>query len=245
MSCSRAAGARAAPRRPALEGDLPLHELARLRHAVYRVLTTVLLYPDAEWIAILPRVAGELLAETRPLSRFAFWPAWEGLLRSLRGMEGADRAALEAAYVGAFMVSPDGAPSLPYESAYYPPEAVGEVLASLDQEYARAGFSVASSFKEPPDHAAVELEFMGLLCQEEAEMWEREDLAGSVERLRREQRFLERHLARWFPEFARRAAELDGGAFYGLATGAARDFLAHDVDLVAALLGRYREGAGT
>lgn len=226
----------------AREGGLPLHELARLRQAVYRLLGAVLLYPDGEWFATLPRVADELLREGQPLSRFAFWPAWERLLRALHGLDGADRGALEAAYVGTFMTPADGAPSLPYESAYYPPEAVGGVLASLDREYARAGFSVASSFKEPPDHAAVELEFMGLLCQEEARAWERHDLAGAVERLGREQGFLERHLACWFPAFAR-AAELDGGAFYALATGAARDFLAHDLDLTTVLLDRYREEA--
>lgn len=244
MSCSRTAGTRAAPD-SALEGDLPLHELARLRHAVYRVLATVLLYPDAEWVMTLPRIAEELLVESRPLSRFAFWPAWEGLLRSLRGMKGADRAALEAAYVGTFLVNADGAPCLPYESAYYPPEAVGGVLASLDREYAWAGFSVASSFKEPPDHAAVELEFMSLLCQEEARAWERHDLGEAVERLRREANFLDRHLSQWFPVFARGVAERDVGAFHPLVTSTARDFLAHDLDLTTALLGRYREGVGT
>ncbi len=223
---------------------LPLHELARLRQAAYRILGAVLLYPHAESIATLPAVAEQLLLESRPFTEFAFWRAWERLLGSLRAWDGADPAALEAAYVSTFVVAPDGAPCLPYESAYLPREATGWVLAELDREYARAGFSVDPSFNEPPDHAAVELEFMSVLCKEEAEAWRRRSLGEGVERLDREAIFLDRHLGRWFPELARRVAERDGGAFYALATDAARTFIAHDLELVTTLLGRYREVAG-
>lgn len=228
----------------ARQEGLPLHELARLRQAAYRILGAVLLYPHAESIATLPSVARQLLMESRPFREFTFWGAWERLLGRLRGWNTTDQASLEAAYVGAFMVASDGAPCFPYESAYLPREATGWVLAELDREYALAGFTVAPAFNEPPDHAAVELEFMSILCGEEAEAWRRQSLRKAVERLHREASFLDRHLGRWFPELARRVAERDGSAFYALATDAARTFIAHDLELVTTLLSRYREVAG-
>jgi TorA maturation chaperone TorD len=203
----------------------------------------VLLYPDAESLVKLPPVAKRLLVESRPFAELAFWGAWERLLASLQGWDGTDQAGLEAAYVGTFVVASDGVPCLPYESAYLPREATGWVLAELDREYARAGFSVAPSSKEPPDHAAVELEFMSVLCAQEAEAWRRRSLGEALERLEREAAFLQQHLGRWLPELARRVAERDGGTFYVLATDAARTFTAHDLELVWALLARYREVA--
>lgn len=247
MSVSLARKGKKGSRGRARKGEIPLAELARLRQAAYRVLGTVLLYPHAELIAILAPVAKQLLVESRPFREFAFWGAWERLLGSLQAWDGADQARLEAAYVSTFMVASDGAPCFPYESAYLPREATGWVLAELDREYAqyaRVSLSVAPSLKEPPDHAAVELEFMSVLCGEEAQAWRRKNLDEGVKRLDREASFLDQHLSRWFPELARRVAERDGGAFYPLATDAARTFIAHDLELVTALLGRFRAVAG-
>lgn len=244
MSYSRAGGNKRGPRDPARQGGrgLQLHELARLRQAAYRLFGSLFLYPDDEWSAVLRRVAEGLLADSQPLSRFAFWGRWQGLLDSLQRVDRANRAALEAEYVDTLVTTSYGAPCLPYESAYFPPEAAAGVLAELDRAYARAGFRVAPAFTEPPDHAAVELEFMSLLCGGEAEAWRQKNRRDGVERLEREVDFLSRHLGRWFPEFAERIAARSGG-FYAVATDAARAFIAHDLELVTGLLERYREAA--
>ncbi|MEE9197211.1 MAG: molecular chaperone TorD family protein, partial [bacterium] len=105
------------------------------------------------------------------------------------------------------------------------------------------GFSLAPAVGEPPDHAAVELEFMSLLCGREVEAWIREDLTESAESLEREKHFLAQHLSRWFPEFTRRVANRNGSGFYALAADAAQAFIAHDLDLVSVLLGRFQEVA--
>jgi TorA maturation chaperone TorD len=220
-----------------------LADLARLREGAYRLLGGVLLYPDAEWIAAFPRVAEALLEESRPFARFPFWGEWERLLGSLRGLDPAGRKALEEAYVISFVVTSNGTPSFPNESAYLPREAAGWVLAELERDYTEAGFSVTPSPVGSPDHAAVELEFMSLLCGEEGEAWRRRSLGDGVSHLEREASFLDRHLSKWFPEFARQTAEREGGGFYVVATDAARAFIAHDLELVTALIGRYREVA--
>ena len=225
------------------ENGLPIRELARLRQAAYRVLGTVLLYPHADSIVPLSPVAAELLVESRRLSSFAFWGVWERLLSSLQALNGTDAAGLEAAYAATFGVASDGTSCFPCESAYFPPDATGWVLAEMDREYGRAGFKVALSSGEPPDHVAVELDFMSLLCGQEAEAWRRKRVGEAVERLDQEAGFLERHLGRWFPVLARRVADRGDSAFYALATDCARTFIAHDLELVTALLGRYREVA--
>ena len=220
-----------------------LADLARLRGAAYRFLGGVFLYPDVQWIAALPQMAGGLLAESRWLAAFVFWGPLRRLLSSLQETDGTSRSALEAAYVGNFVVASEVAPCLPYESAYLPREAAGWTLAELDREYALAGFPMDPSRGEHPDHAAVELEFMSLLCGEEAEAWRRRNLGDGVERLDREAGFLDRHLGRWFPEFALRTAERDGDGFYTRASEAAHAFIAHDRGLITALHGRYRKVA--
>lgn len=227
-----------------MRGRLSLGELARLRRAAYRLLGGVLLYPDEQWMATFSRAADGLLAETQALSEFAFWGEWERLLRSLQALDGAGRSALETAYVRTFVVATDRAPCLPCESAYSRPETAGWILAELDRQYALAGFAVDPASREPPDHAAVELEFMSALCRAEASAWGRRRLGKGVERLEREAAFLGQHPGRWFPEFASLVVAQEGAAFYALAAAAARTFIAHDLDLVHALLGRYREVAG-
>jgi TorA maturation chaperone TorD len=220
-----------------------LADLARLREGAYRFLGGVLLYPDAEWIATFPRVAEALLEESRPFARFPFWEQWKRLLGSLRGLDEADQGSVEDMYVSNFVVNSEGMVCLPYESAYLPREAAGWVLAELERDYVKAGFSVAPSPAGSPDHASAELEFMSLLCREEGKAWKRRSLGDGVSHLDREASFLDRHLSKWFPEFARRTAGRDGGGLYVVATDAAWAFIAHDLELVTALIGRYREVA--
>jgi len=126
---------RATARGRVQDNGLPVRELARLRQAAYRILGTVLLYPHAGSIVPLSPVAAELLVESRPLSSFAFWGVWERLLSSLQELGETEGAGLEAAYAATFAAAADGMSCFPCESAYFPPEATGWVLAELDREY--------------------------------------------------------------------------------------------------------------
>jgi TorA maturation chaperone TorD len=144
-------------------------------------------------------------------------------------------------YVEVFMLSREYAPCLPYESAYLPsPGAPGWTAIAVEQEYAAAALGLSPALQEAPDHAAVELEFMALLCDREARAWEADQSADAVQILKRQAAFLDEHLGRWFPRFA--AAVTRGGEsdFYAAVTETAQAFLSHDRDLARALVERFR-----
>jgi TorA maturation chaperone TorD len=219
---------------------LRLAELARFRQAAYRLFGEALRPPEPERVRALAAVASELDSGNGPLASLAFSPAWSRFLHALA--EGGGRAS-EEAFVRLFVADVEGI-CPPAASHYLAPEAPALVMAYVEREYALAGLSVAAGLAEPPDHAAVELDFMSLLCGEEADAWSRQALEAGAQRFDREATFLDRHLCRWFPEFARRVANRDPRGFYALVTDTARAFLLHDLDLVTVLSGRLREVAG-
>lgn len=89
----------------------------------------------------------------------------------------------------------------PYESVYRGQERLlmQEPYDQVKKAYREAGVIRSDEGAEIEDHVGVELEFMGLLCQEAVEAC----CAGNGEALRRslrlQQRFISEHLARWIP----------------------------------------------
>lgn len=218
---------------------LSLGELARLREAAYRFLAAVLRYPGADWLATLPPLARALGQETRALRVFPFWGVWTRLLATLARVDGAGGAALAADHARTFGPTSAATACPAQQSAYARPADVPRLMVELQVAYARARFSLAPSSAEPLDHAATELEFMGLLCAEEGEAWRRRDPTAAVAQLERQAAFLGGHLGRWLPEWAGRVARHDPDGFFRLATGAAWAFVAHDSDLVRGLARRF------
>ncbi len=225
---------------------LDVGDLARFRQAAYRLFSTMLLYPDGERLKTVTTVAGELGDQTDFLATFSFFIQWRELLDVLQGLSGVNTAAIQEEYVQIFMVNPDYAPCLPYESAYAEEGSnPGWTAVELEREYAAAGLALASSLREAPDHAAVELEFMAFLCNQEASAWEARHLDEGIDALKRQSAFLEGHLGRWFPVFARRVAEKDNSKIYATVTRAAEAFISHDRGLVEALVDRFESRAET
>ncbi|MFQ5946953.1 MAG: molecular chaperone, partial [Anaerolineae bacterium] len=219
------------------QGALELADLARFRQAAYRIFSTTLLYPDEERLRTVTTVAGELGDQTDSLATFSFFIQWRGLLDVLQDLAGVQPASIEEQYVYVFIANPDYAPCLPCESAHVGSAAApGWTAVELEREYAAAGLSLVPSLKEPPDHAAVELEFMSFLCNREASAWEAKRPREAVETLKCQANFLEQHLGRWFPAFARRVAAKDNGEVYAPLTRTAEAFIGHDRGLVEALV---------
>jgi TorA maturation chaperone TorD len=115
------------------------------------------------------------------------------------------------------------------------------MLASIEQHYASAGVSVSRFGAGMPDHISTELEFLALLCGREADAWEKGDLKSARRMQDRQRRFMEKHPARWLPALSAALAERDGGIFRE-AVEAAHSLVAHDIDFLAALRPRLREG---
>ncbi|MFQ5803267.1 MAG: molecular chaperone [Candidatus Methylomirabilales bacterium] len=217
-----------------------LRDLARFRHAAYRLFGAVFLYPTEERFTTLIAAARELERHSEPFVGLAFFPQWRTFLGTLARRRDSGTADLEAAYLDLFVVNQ----KVPlYESGFLAPGTPALTMAALEGDYNAAGLSVAASFTEPPDHAAVELEFMSFLCGKEAEAWTKRSLKDGVHRLEAEAKFLDRHLSCWFPAFADQVALRAGDGFYTSVTRAAHAFIGHDQALLVPLLAQYRQEA--
>lgn len=213
--------------------------LARLRQAIYRLLAALFLYPTEDrWCALVQ--ASRLLKPERVLAAFPFFLPWERLLRMLANPP-EEASVLQEEYVRLFTPGFDGCRRAPYESAYRCEGAVsaGRLCAELEREYASMGLALSEDPHEAADHLAVELEYMAFLCGREAEAWERGAEEARV-LLGRERDFLNRHLVRWIPEFARSLREQEAAAVYRAGAAACEAFVQQDFDLVC-LLSRIRE----
>lgn len=206
-------------------------EAARLRQALYRLFGALLLPPTAERLAWLKQAAGELLTLEALWSDRAYAPALRPLLERVAGLEEAAAEQLEGVFNRLFEVNPLAPP---YESVYLDPdgEARGALAAEVQAAYARSGLQTSPALNELPDHVAVELEFLSFLCGREADALERGDLAAAAQGRREQRAFMDEHLARWFPAFARTVVEQAEGDFYPAVVGAAFAFLKQELALL-------------
>ncbi|MDR7478084.1 MAG: molecular chaperone TorD family protein [Armatimonadota bacterium] len=212
--------------------------LAQLRQAIYRLLAALFLYPtEARRRALVevPRV----LEPERVLAAFPFFLPWERLLRALADLPAS--TVLQEEYVRLFTPGFDGCRCAPYESAYHCGQggSASWLCAELEREYAFVGLALSNDPHEPADHLAVELEYMAFLCGREAEAWGR-GTEEARELLDRERNFLNRHLVRWVPEFARSLQDQEAAAVYRAGAAACEAFVLQDLDLVC-LFSRIQE----
>lgn len=103
--------------------------------------------------------------------------------------------------------------------------------------YKEVGFLLSPSYKDLPDHIAVEFEFMALLCEEEGAGWERSDLSQAAKFLSHEEIFLKTQLVRWIPNIASKILASTSSPFYRSLVSLARDYVSLDLDFVRALGG--------
>ncbi|MBA3876950.1 MAG: hypothetical protein C0498_08440 [Anaerolinea sp.] len=206
--------------------------LARLRQGLYRFIAAGLLPPDQERIVALASAIAVL--ETSVIHGFAFATWWHPLAAVLDEPPSID--VLEADYVRLFEAGVREPPCPLVESAYLPlPRGPGAFLVDLDREYRRLGLAANPLISLPVDHAVLQLEGMAALCAREAEATDRGDDAEAKRVLGDEERFLKRHLARWFPVMAHRGAVAAGDGYYGTLLTGARAFVHHDRELVTTL----------
>ncbi len=183
-------------------------ENATERQAAYRLLALLFLYPTPDRLQTLRAVADLLLQQEQP------WPdgdldrPFRRLLQDLRATDEYPQEDVESNYTALFTVKP-AAP--PYESYYLDEEgfARGWIAAQLLEEYQQAGLSMAPSFKEPPDHVAVELEFLSYLCGREAQAQEKGDDETRTWARHRRFVFLENHLGLWFARFSSKVRQAE------------------------------------
>lgn len=215
-----------------------LADLAEIRAATYDLFGSLFLSPGGEeGLEQAGETASRLRGRSDLVRSFPFFPSWRAALDST-GILWDERARLEEEHVQLFQLGGSAAFCPPYESAYLDPSGFERGLLAVDveQAYRKAGASLAGS-GELPDHVSLELGFMAFLCGEEAKAWKAAQRELAVAHLGEQAEFLDRHLLRWFPAFARRLSQASVEAsFYGRLAGAVRGFLVHDRDLAGALL---------
>lgn len=216
-----------------------LADLAEVRDATYRLFGSLLLGPtDSKGLEPLLDLAAELRGRRDVVRSFPFFPSWRAALDALE-LAARDGGGLTEERVRLFQLG--GAPCPPYEAAYLDPSGFerGAMAVAVERVYAEAGVSLSPSSGELPDHGGLELEFMSLLCAEEATAWRAADTVQAQGWLRREAAFLDGHLLRWFPSFARDVRLATGKeSFYGRLAEAIQALVVHDRDLAGALLER-------
>jgi TorA maturation chaperone TorD len=175
--------------------DQMRREQAATRSGVYSILSASFYRPDGRALEIW-RALVRLLAVSENAA-----PAF----REDEYSSGSEtRQRLEVEYNRLF-VGPGHLPCPPYESVYSKdrPKSefgllAGPSLTDVEKLYSKAGFFVSNSFKDYPDHIAVELEFMGHLCERESESRDDEAEKWTDE----EAGFLNDHIGRWSSSFA-------------------------------------------
>jgi TorA maturation chaperone TorD len=229
--------------RPASPATPAVGDLAGARGDIYRTFASLFLFPDDARARSIRDALPELQSSRALFRVMVHFGVLDQVCRNVADLRPASLAGLQDAYASLFLTGAGPLACPPCESAYLRQGGLdaGWIGATLEGTYARAGLTAVSDL--PPDHAAVELDFLGFLCGQEASSWEAEDTAAPVRLLRRERMFIKQHLGRWFELFAKRLARVDPGGFHATVASSAAAFLAHDLNLIDGLL-TYTRGAG-
>lgn len=209
-----------------------MHRIAQARSEVYSALAACFRPPQEGLLRERPR-NGLLLALSRAakLLSLPWLGAYGEELEALLEATGADRdqalAELEMEYNRLFAVAPLAPP---YESVCRGPlrRTMGRCAVEVARCYAADGLSLSPKFKDLPDHAAAELDYLAYLSGQEALAWEGLDFGRALDCRGRALSFLQEHLGRWLPELCRRVIAGTRSPFYLCLAYLARDFVAWD-----------------
>lgn len=155
----------------------------------------------------------------------------------------ADSLSLE--YCRLFL-GPYSLPSPPYGSVYLDGgQVMGASAFDVRSRYRQEGLQLAAAWAEPPDHIALELEFMAYLSARHSAATD----AGQAEEAHRlldaQRAFLRDHLGRWGPTFAERVRGATDCHLYRFLGVFLPEWLAFDGELLAALAGAEPQAEST
>ncbi len=91
-----------------------------------------------------------------------------------------------------------------------------------------AGFDYERDFNGIPDHISVELDFLALLTEAEANNWKAGDTGSGVNVLDWQDDFISRHAAKWMPGFCDKVKAGADLPFYPVFAGLLQGFLADE-----------------
>lgn len=150
--------------------------------------------------------------------------AAQSLLDLATDFAATDRDSLKAEYSGLFEVGDEG-PPVPIRESLRRERSVAQ-REEVVRFYAHFGGDIETNHAWQPDHAAIELEFMHLLCHRELHADDANDaLTFQLAQLD----FSARHLDAWLPALAQDVHEARPDGRYARITRAVADFVAADL----------------
>ncbi len=208
---------------------LNARELARSRARLYQLLSSVYIKPPGAdflkslsgWVASLDRSGGP----TQFLSRQMRYSLEEldGFFKKIdEGFWAESVEAISVEFTRLFRgVKRQYSPPPPYESLYREDSGrvFGDLTFAVHREYRRFGLDLVDELNsEPPDHISFELDFMRLLCHQEAEAWAKDNQDEALRLQLAEREFLSQHLMTWLTELCDQIRKHDRlGLFRALA----------------------------
>lgn len=130
----------------------------------------------------------------------------------------------------------------PYGSVYLDAEhrILGNTTMDAINSYHQAGLMVTKDFKNPPDHIAVELEFLHFLIVKELEAIKNGNTMDLTNTLTCQYSFLDRHLCLWISEFANNVARNARTSFYQNLARATDVFVKDDYQDISEMLNQLQ-----
>lgn len=199
---------------------------AKARANLYSLFSRVYLREvDKPFLDLL---RGNDIAETLKESGFKFYDE----LISKKEEEFLEELAVE--FASLFLISP-GEKLSPYESVQVGKEAQlgGEAASKTLFFYKKAGFTIPEGFSSLPDHFAIELEFMGHLCEREAAA----NGASASNARELQASFMKSHLANWYRPFLNRVEAAAGHPFYREFSTFTKGFLDSEIEYLESTKG--------
>ena len=184
------------------------------RSLIYKMLSRCYLYPDERVYASIAE--GEWIREFREALNLLDGRNLDDYLRAIEqaisGAEEGEQLAMARGYSRLFINAFPHVFAPPYGSIYLEKE--GRVSAKTTSEvlrfYHEAGFTLKEDLHDLPDHIAHELEFMGILADQESR-------ASGSEKIKLEEiqmNFLSRFILPWVPTFCDKVMEHSCYPFY-------------------------------
>lgn len=124
----------------------------------------------------------------------------------------------------------------PYGSMYLDGAVMGPSTLDVVRRYRGEGLKADASWREPPDHIAVELGFMARLSAAYCQATDAGEDVGASRLLRIQAEFLRDHLGRWGPLFSERLGLATSRHVYRFLSGFLPHWLSLDGELLRATM---------
>jgi len=132
----------------------------------------------------------------------------------------------------------------PYGSVYLDTERriMGNSTFDVVNCYRNAGLMVTEDYKNPPDHIAVELEFMHFLIVKEIKATTEENFLDFASTLNKQQTFLDTHLCPWIFEFVDNVERNAQTSFYRSLARITKAYVRYDFQTVTSMANSLHGG---